>query len=557
MSSPQSPAGNYWGCLIRADKSATPLLEQLCLGIAKLIADLEQSGTEDLTPENLARFYRAVGGNYDGVFLHTPRSSLSFIYQSLGCFHTLQPTSDPFRPPSIPALRPHGFVRWQTIQLLLCPSEHVSFLQNAVKKFDIVNPSGGGVFPKVIPRDAFPTDPDPEMVKWHETVSQKLEKDARKHNNSSHSAGPSDRFTANSKAGFHSLDGSTDESLDYFARRGSTTSQRPDASRTCSHDAPSPFTRPHRRVVPEFTSPLATNPELRQEDVAEEPIPVEKPKKARSRPASPHRRRSRRGRSSTPSRRSRNVSPSSSSDESDGPTHQPMPQRRRDEDVNHDKLFPSHSQHARRHSHDAAYSRKQRWNQSPPRRHRLPEDHYPPETTQTRDFYSSYHVPPYHISKAPELRPSYSSETTRRRMSQSPHRPKIPGAKFHRNIFEDEDYSNSAPPSPISPRRSQRPTMTTMGSSSHTRPWVPKLDHETAPTYSSRRKGSASGGSRSSSSTERARAMSIGGKPIPYFRIDQTSRRYVTPPPSINGGGVSLDFDPSGEVRLRHGRRAY
>jgi hypothetical protein len=139
-----------------------------------------------LTPEKLAAFYRETGGNYDTLFLKTKGLGLSFIYQSLGCFHTLQPTADPFKPPSIPALLPHGFVRWQTIQLLLCPEEHSRFLQNAVSRWDIRRPDGG-IFPKTLPREAFPTEPDPGMVRWHEQVTQRLEQEYLSRNTSSHS----------------------------------------------------------------------------------------------------------------------------------------------------------------------------------------------------------------------------------------------------------------------------------------------------------------------------------------------------------------------------------
>lgn len=67
-------------------------------------------------------------------------------------------------------------MRWQTIQILLDPDEHVSYLQNAVERWDIFSPNGT-VFPKSIPREAFPAEPDPEMIQWHETVSQKFEFD--------------------------------------------------------------------------------------------------------------------------------------------------------------------------------------------------------------------------------------------------------------------------------------------------------------------------------------------------------------------------------------------
>ncbi|KAL4911834.1 major facilitator superfamily domain-containing protein [Aspergillus aurantiobrunneus] len=171
----------FWGMLINPDKSPSPLLEQLCLGIAQVITTFDNYAIPDLTPERLAAYYRKVGGNYDVLFLETKPSALSFIYQRLGCFHSIQPSADPYKPPSIPALQPHGFVRWQTIQILLDPDEHVSYLQNAVERWDIFSPNGA-LFPKVIPRDAFPAEPDPEMIQWHETVSQKFEFDYWKKN---------------------------------------------------------------------------------------------------------------------------------------------------------------------------------------------------------------------------------------------------------------------------------------------------------------------------------------------------------------------------------------
>ncbi|KAL3494342.1 major facilitator superfamily domain-containing protein [Aspergillus germanicus] len=172
---------DFWGVLINPDKSPSPLLEQLCLGIAHVITTFDQFAIPDLTPERLAAFYRKVGGNYDVLFLDTKPSALSFIYQRLGCFHSIQPSADPYKPPSIPALQPHGFVRWQTIQILLDPDEHVSYLQNAVERWDILSPNGT-LFPKTIPREAFPAEPDPEMIQWHETVSQKFEFDYWKKN---------------------------------------------------------------------------------------------------------------------------------------------------------------------------------------------------------------------------------------------------------------------------------------------------------------------------------------------------------------------------------------
>jgi hypothetical protein len=54
----------------------------------------------------------------------------------------------------------------------------VPFLQEAVRKFDIVHPITGEIFPKVLPREAFPERPSEEMTKWYNGVSEKLEKEA-------------------------------------------------------------------------------------------------------------------------------------------------------------------------------------------------------------------------------------------------------------------------------------------------------------------------------------------------------------------------------------------
>ncbi|RDW61194.1 uncharacterized protein DSM5745_10692 [Aspergillus mulundensis] len=192
----------FWGALINPDKSPSSLLEQLCLGIAQMMTTFDNVAIHDLTPERLAQFYRKVGGNYDVLFLETKPSALSFIYQRLGCFHSIQPSTDPYKPPSIPALQPHGFVRWQTIQLLLDPDEHVSYLQNAVERWDIFSPNGT-LFPKTIPRDAFPAEPDPEMIQWHEAVSQKFEFDYWKKNliNTSPKSSPyNNQFNAQKEA---------------------------------------------------------------------------------------------------------------------------------------------------------------------------------------------------------------------------------------------------------------------------------------------------------------------------------------------------------------------
>ena len=82
-------------------------------------------------------------------------------------------------PPSIPTLTLQGFVRWQTIQLLLLPEEHVPCLQAAVKRFEITNPEDGAPFPKILPKEALPNKPDLEMIQWHENVAEKLRLEAQ------------------------------------------------------------------------------------------------------------------------------------------------------------------------------------------------------------------------------------------------------------------------------------------------------------------------------------------------------------------------------------------
>ncbi|KAG0128193.1 hypothetical protein HOY82DRAFT_586571 [Tuber indicum] len=174
---PSVDPGQYWGYLISSDHPTqpTPLFRNLLLSIANYIIDcLEPRDIHCLTPEKISGFYRLVGGDLDELFLGTPAEKLSGIYTTLGCSHTLQPIpDDDFVPPSIPALTPRGFAIWQTIQLLLDPEEHVPYLQEAVRKFQLADPETGELFPKSIPNGAFPSKPDEETVKWHDDMFEK------------------------------------------------------------------------------------------------------------------------------------------------------------------------------------------------------------------------------------------------------------------------------------------------------------------------------------------------------------------------------------------------
>lgn len=139
---------------------------------------LEPASTSpDLSPGQLANFYRSCGGDCDELFKNTGEHGLSWIYRTFGCYHSLQPTSNAFEAPSIPCLTEDGYVRWQTLQLLLCPDEHLGFIQKAVELYDVPRRGGEGSFPKTIPTECFPLKPDPEMEKWYKLVESQLNQD--------------------------------------------------------------------------------------------------------------------------------------------------------------------------------------------------------------------------------------------------------------------------------------------------------------------------------------------------------------------------------------------
>ncbi|KFY55399.1 hypothetical protein V496_07010 [Pseudogymnoascus sp. VKM F-4515 (FW-2607)] len=178
MAQPQDAAA-YYGDLLDSDKKPSRVMVALLTGIAKyIVKNLGDKDTKCLTPPKLAAFYKAVGGNYDSVFIDLPNPQISFIYQSIGCQHTLQPTEDDFHAPSIPALTTRGFVRWQTIEILLDPSGHVPFLQRAVHDFPILNPETCERFPADLPASCLPQEPDAAIEKWHNKCAEKLRRDS-------------------------------------------------------------------------------------------------------------------------------------------------------------------------------------------------------------------------------------------------------------------------------------------------------------------------------------------------------------------------------------------
>ncbi|KAI1647712.1 uncharacterized protein F4817DRAFT_98485 [Daldinia loculata] len=171
-------AKEYYGYMFNG-KVPTPVLDALLRAIGEYIsANIGDTNSHELTPTKLAAFYRAVGGDYDQLFLHCPYKSISYIWQALGVQHTLQPTENPFEAPTVPALTLNGFVRWETIQLLLEPQEHVPFMQFAVRNWALVHPGTGKPFPVDLPAEAFPAECDPETDAWHKECARKLREDA-------------------------------------------------------------------------------------------------------------------------------------------------------------------------------------------------------------------------------------------------------------------------------------------------------------------------------------------------------------------------------------------
>ncbi|CAN8101325.1 unnamed protein product [Discula destructiva] len=176
---------DYYGYLFEANKTPTKTLDALLRAIGQYIIDhLGDKKDKVLKPSKLAAFYRAVGGDYDKLFVHAPHESISYIWQVFGCRHTLEPTDSDadhpwnFEAPTVPAVTPRGFVRWESIQVLLTPEEHVPFILYAVRHWNLRHPETGEPFPTGITAAAFPSEPDPEISAWYESCGEKLRKEA-------------------------------------------------------------------------------------------------------------------------------------------------------------------------------------------------------------------------------------------------------------------------------------------------------------------------------------------------------------------------------------------
>ncbi|TFB06933.1 hypothetical protein CCMA1212_000861 [Trichoderma ghanense] len=177
-----SPSGDIsYAYMFEADKSPTMQFDALLRAMARfIVTELGDRNDAHLNPKKLAAFYKAVGGDYDSLFLETPHSAISYIWQVTGCQHSLQPTDNDFAPPSIPTLTPRGFSRWESIEILLEPEMHVPFIQYAVKHWALRHPETGQAFPPDLPASVFPSEPDPMVDRWHKQCAEKMRDEASK-----------------------------------------------------------------------------------------------------------------------------------------------------------------------------------------------------------------------------------------------------------------------------------------------------------------------------------------------------------------------------------------
>jgi hypothetical protein len=166
--------------MFKKNKGLTDQFDALLRAIAKhIIHEIGDKHEKHLTPTKLAAFYKAVGGDYDSLFKERPDSAISTVWQVTGCQHMLiQPTNEDYAAPSVPALTQRGFSRWESLEILLGPEEHVPFLQFAVKNWNLKHPETGEAFPAELPKDVFPSEPDAVVDQWHQSCAQQLKYEA-------------------------------------------------------------------------------------------------------------------------------------------------------------------------------------------------------------------------------------------------------------------------------------------------------------------------------------------------------------------------------------------
>ncbi|KAI9742321.1 MAG: hypothetical protein M1818_003854 [Claussenomyces sp. TS43310] len=277
----------YYGYLFEPDKKPTQVLDALLRSIASYtVENIGEKNDQTLSPAKLAAFYKTVGGSYDALFVNVPHPSISYIYQAIGCQHSLQPTGNDFEAPSIPALTTRGFVRWVCIETLLGPEEHAAYLQFAVQHFGLKHPDTGEPFPLHLPREAFPSQADPDIERWHSRCAEKLKQEAKPDESDAPDSRPSLPPKATLRSGYTHLRAGyasgrspreRQQGADYFSTRPvayqhvpSSTFQpvRPPVTRDSTRrtrltpgDESPRTSRARRKSVPDYSYPLSPVPQ--------------------------------------------------------------------------------------------------------------------------------------------------------------------------------------------------------------------------------------------------------------------------------------------------------
>ena len=373
------------------------------------------------------------------------------MYKTLGCAHSLQPTPNPYETPSIPCLKPLGYLRWQTIQLQLDPAEHVPFLQKAVSLYDVPKPDGG-FFPKHIPSEAFPAQPDKEIEHWWKTVTHQLTQEDQMRRlgtspyRSPHENGRTEYFTYNGRLSAGqpphrpSRTNSEDDVNLADARRRSSVPElkfnqngggrpeskgKPSRSRSAQRISSGPYYPP----PPQQAGPSRhASSNHRHSSGTSSPYP---PPSKQSTEASGHRRPRSSGGQSTPRRRHRSPSTiqETSGSEASSEDSRSGRDRKKHDDHRRSSLWPpSFLHHYRRHSHDATYVKPERAPPLPPR----------PTPIQT------------HVPRADYKQESPQSASRRRGLSNNVH--------FRNDMFMQGQAINSAPEMPVAPEYIPPPT---------------------------------------------------------------------------------------------------
>lgn len=386
------------------------------------------------------------------------------------------------------------------------PDEHCTYLQNAVRLWDLTysdgkKPPNIDSFPKEIPRDAFPLTPDKQMLAWHEGASRRLEHDYMKRHTKR--ASPSNFGTYHNNYG--GKDRQSDEE-DFIPRDSRRTSKRNSHVEHNRHSAHHHHHRDHSGDYPPssghrgsvnrtgFASPRFTSPSPVPSPDTEHSFRRGVRATGYGHPISPE------------TGNTLEVSDTSSDGRRVAEEGSRTPRRRRRR-----HLSPPSDGHSRRHSHEA-YTRRPRRDFSPG----SPDPHHGHGESHSSHSSASY------------------PETSEKPIDRS--RTKTAGVKFRDFIF-------GTPAAPDPPPLQRQPTPPPPQA-------VPRRPHHRAHVAEGVRQGTYFGGNPGSpsgggSGFERPRAYSNAGIPRPQVRPAQkvsTSRRHK--PSSVPEDGYAYGGMP-------------